>query len=64
MCEEPFKATITITANVTFPISASYFDPDLVFYRKVLRFTKDEIDRDREVAMRFFKNMYGLDYQH
>ena len=42
MCEEPFKAAITITANVT--VSASSFDPDLVFYRNILRFTEEEID--------------------
>ena len=60
ICEEPFKAAITVTANVT--VSASSFDPDLVFYRNVLRFTEEEIDRDREAAMRFFKDMYGLDF--
>ena len=62
MCEEPFKAAITITANVTFPISASSLDPNLFFYRKVLRFTEEEIDHDRETAMHFFKDMYGLDF--
>ena len=62
MCEEPFKAAITITANVTFPISASSLDPNLVFYRKVLHFTEEEIDRDRETAMHFFKDMYELDF--
>ena len=62
MCEEPFKATITVTTNVTIPVSASYLDPDLVFFRKVLRFTEEEIDRDREAAMRFYKDMYGLDF--
>ena len=60
MCEEPFKAAITVTGNVT--VSASSFDPDLVFYRNVLRFTEEEIDRDREAAMRFFNDMYGLDF--
>ena len=60
MCEEPFKAAITVTANVT--VSASSFDPDLVFYRNVLRFTEEEIDRDREAAMLFYKDMYGLDF--
>ena len=60
MCEEPFKATITITANVTFPISASYFDSDLIFYRKILRFTEEEIDQDREAAMHFYKTCMGL----
>ena len=62
MCEEPFKATITVVANVTIPISASPLDPDLVFYREVLRFTEEEIYRDREAAMHFFRDMYGLDF--
>ena len=59
MCEEPFKATITI---VTIPITASSFDPDLVHFRKTLRFTEEEIDRDWEAAMRFYIDMYGLDF--
>ena len=62
MCEEPFKATITLTTNVTFPISASSFDPDLVHFRKTLRFTEEEINWEREAAMGFYKDMYGLDF--
>ena len=62
MCEEPFKATLTIITNVTVPSSASSLDPDLVFYRKVLRFTEEEIDRDREAAMQFYEDMYGLNF--
>ena len=62
MCEEPFKATITVTVNATFPNSASDLDSDLIFYRKVLRFTEEEIDQDREAAMRFYNDMYGLDF--
>ena len=62
MCEEPFKATITLTANVTFPITASSFDPDLVHLRKTLRFTEEEIDHEREAAMQFYNDMYGLDF--
>ena len=58
MCEEPFKATLTIISNVTFPSSASSLDPDLVFYRKILRLTEEEINRDREVALQFYKDMY------
>ena len=41
MCEEPFKATITLATKVTFPISASHFDPDLVHFRKILCFTEE-----------------------
>ena len=62
MCEEPFKAAIIVTVNVTFPITANTFDPDLVHFRKTLRFTEEEIDREREAAMRFYKDMYGLDF--
>ena len=62
MCEEPFKAAITLITNVTFPISANSLDPDFAFYRKVLRFTDEEIDQDREAAMRFYNDMYGLDF--
>ena len=62
MCEEPFKAAITVATNVTFPASASFLDSDFVFYRKVMRFTDEEIDRDMKAAMQFFKDMYGLDF--
>ena len=44
------------------PILASYIDPDLVLYRQVMQFTEEEIDWDREAAMQFYKDMYGLDF--
>ena len=62
MCTEPFQAVLTLVTNVTFPRSASYLDSDLVFYRQVLRFTKEEIDQDREAAVQFFRDTYGLDF--
>ena len=62
MCNEPFQGVITLVTNVTFPASASFLDSHLVFYRKVLRFTEEEIDRDREAAMRLFRDTYGLDF--
>ena len=62
MCSEPFQSVITLVTNVTFPASASSLDSDLDFYRKVLRFTEEEIDRDREAAMQFFNDTYGLDF--
>ena len=62
MCEEPFQAAITIITNVTFSNTPSVLDSDLVFYRKVLRFTEEEIDRDREAALLFFRDTYGLDF--
>ena len=62
MCTEPFQAVNTLVTNVTFPASASHLDSDLVFYRKVLHFTEEEIDRDREAAIQFFRDTYGLDF--
>ena len=62
MCEEPFKATITLVTNVTIPISASSFDPDLLHFRKTLCFTEEEINHEREAAMRFYIDMYGFDF--
>ena len=62
MCSEPFQAVMTLVTNVTFPASASFLDSGLVFYRRVLRFTEEEIDRDREAAMQFFRDTYGLDF--
>ena len=62
MCEEPLKATITVVTNVTFPSLANTFDPDLVHFRKTLRFTEEDIDGDREAAMCFYKGMYALDF--
>ena len=62
MCNEPFQAVMTLVINVTFPASASFLDSDLVFYRRVLRFTEEEIDQDRDAAMQFFSDTYGLDF--
>ena len=60
-CDEPFRATITVVTNVTTD-TASFLDPDNVFYREVLRFTDEEIDREREAAIQFHRNMYGLNF--
>ena len=62
MCEEPFQATLTLITNVTYPVSSNFLDPELVYYREILRFTEQEIDREREAAIRFFKDFYGLDF--
>ena len=60
-CDEPFRATITVVTNVTID-PEGVLDPDNVFYREVLRFTDEEIDQEREAAIQFFRNSYGLDF--
>ena len=62
MCEEPFQAVITTVTIVTIPITASSFDTDLVHFRNTLCFTEEEIDHEREAAMQFYNDMYGLDF--
>ena len=62
MCEEPFQAVLTLVTNVTFPISANFLDPNHFYYREVLRFTEEEVDREREAAIQFFRDFYGLDF--
>ena len=62
MCDEPFQAAIMVVTNVTYPASRSFLDPDHVYYREVLRFTDEEIDRAKEAALQFFRNTYGLDF--
>ena len=62
MCNEPFQAALTLVNNVTFPRSTNFLDSELAYYRKVLQFTEEEIDREREEAMRFFNDTYGLDF--
>ena len=62
MCNEPFQAVITLVTNVTYPASATFLDSDLVFYRKFVRFTEEEIDRETKAAMQFFSDTYGLDF--
>ena len=59
MCEE---AVLTVVTNVTFPTSASFLDPNHVFYREVMCFTEEEIDREREAAIQFFRGFAGLDF--
>ena len=54
MCEEPFQAVLTFVINVTFPIPASFLDPNHVYYREILHCTEEEIDREREAAIQFF----------
>ena len=62
MCTEPFQAVITLINNETLPNPTRFLDSDLVFYRNVLRYTEEEIDRDTKAAMQFFRNTYGLDF--
>ena len=62
MCEEPFQAAFMVITNLTYPASRSFLDSDLVFYREILRFTTEETDREREAALQFFIDTFGLDF--
>ena len=61
MCDVPLRAGFMQVTDTTFPIG-SIVDADLVFFRETLRFTEEEIDREREAAIDFFNQRFGLDY--
>ena len=61
MCDEPLQAAFMEITNTTFSTDR-ILDSDLVFYRETLRFTEAEIERDREAAISFFSEHYGLDF--
>jgi len=50
--------------NTTFPATASRLDSNLVYFREILRFTEDEIDREREAAISYFNQRFGLDFSN
>lgn len=62
MYEEPFKAALMLITNVTYPASSNMLDPEHVYYREVLRFTEEQIDEEREAALQFYSNFYGLNF--
>ena len=64
MCKDPFQAVLTLSSNVTFPSSASFLDPNHFYYREILRFTEEEIDREREAAIQFIRDYSGLDFSN
>ena len=64
MCEMPLKAAFMQLTNTTFPATSTQLDADLTYYRQVLRFTEDEIDREREAAISFFNRRFGLDFSN
>ena len=63
-CAEPFQAAFMQVTNDTFPATASSLDSNLVFFREILRFTEDEIDREREAAISYFNQRFGLDFSN
>ena len=64
MCEMPFQAAFMQITNTTFPASSTQLDADLTYYRNILKFTEDEIDREREAAISYFTRYYGLDFSN
>ena len=64
MCEMPLKAAFMQITDTTFPADSKQLDSDLTYYRQVLKFTEDEIDREREAAIRYFNRTFGLDFSN
>ena len=63
MCDIPLRAGFMQITDTMFPVGST-LDADLVYFRETLRFTEDEIDRERENAISFFSEHFGLDYSN
>lgn len=61
-CPEPFQSVFVQVTNTTFPATSSSLDADLTYFRETLQFTEDEIDREREAAISYFNQRFGLDF--
>ena len=59
---EWFGVQFNVFANTTFP--AAVFGPDInfTFYRDILKFTPEEIERETQNAIDFFSTRYGLNF--
>ena len=60
--EEPFKAALMLITNVTYPASSNMLDSEHVYYREVLGYTEEQINAEREAALRFYRDVYGLNF--
>ena len=60
--EEPFKAALMFITNVTYPASRDMLDSEHVYYREVLGYTEEQINAEREAALRFYRDVYGLNF--
>ena len=63
MCDVPLRAGFMQITDTMFT-AGSILDADLVYFRETLRFTEEEIDREREAAIDFFNQRFGLDYSN
>ena len=60
-CPSPwFDAHFVVLADVT-PTTRE-FDPNLTFFREVLRFTEQEIEQQTQNAIQFYNTTFGLDF--
>ena len=60
-CPSPwFDAHFVALADQTPPTRE--FDPNLTYFREVLRFTEQEIEQQTQNALQFYNTTYGLDF--
>ena len=64
MCDPAYQASFMQITDTTFPATSTQLDADLTYYRQVLRFTEDEIDRERQAAIRYFASYFGLNFSN
>ena len=61
-CPSPwFDAHFVALVDQTLPPTRE-FDPNLTYFREVLRFTEQEIEQQTQNALQFYNTTYGLDF--
>ena len=62
-CPSPwFDAHFVALADVPLTAASREADPNLTYFREVLRFTEQEIEQQTQNAIQFFNTTYGLDF--
>ena len=59
---EPFSAVFTASIDQTFDTSSVQDDPELVFFKTIMKFSDTAIQRTVDDAIQFFKDRFGLDF--
>ena len=57
-----FDVSFAIIVDTTIPANTSFQDPDLHYFKEVLKFSDQEIDEAAEDAIEFFNTRFGLDF--
>ena len=60
-----FNVTLSVTIDkIVNGEELDFFDPDLVYFKDILKFNDVEIDKTTSDAIKYFKRVFGLDFSN